>query len=109
MRAIYRVIYIILPIVLTGWLAAAQVKASNNTYTMSGRISAINTDAGTVVVQVPVKNNQMMTVAGPVVKKATLKKKGRKIDLGGFQVGDHVQITWQKTDKTLLIKRLIAT
>lgn len=95
------------PLLVVGWVLSAQA-AESNIYTMNGRISAINLNAGTVVVQVPVKNNQLLTVAGPVVQNASLKKDGKKADLNAFKVGDQVQVTWQKTARTLLIKRLAA-
>jgi Cu/Ag efflux protein CusF len=106
MKPISRILFIIIvPVVLAGWVLSAQAEMGN-VYTMSGRISAIDLDAGTVVVQVPMKNNQMMTVAGPLTQNATLKKRGKKTNLDAFKTGDHVRVTWQKTDKTLLIKAL---
>jgi hypothetical protein len=66
-------------------------------------------NAGTVVVEVPIANDQMLTVGGPLVETATLKKNGGgQVDLTAFQEGEWVDITWQKTDETLLIKALAA-
>jgi hypothetical protein len=82
--------------------------ADPEVYTYTGEISAIDLQHGTVVVEIPVENDTM-TVGGPVVPEATIHKEGADAELNQFSVGERVQVTWEKTDETHLIHRLVAT
>ncbi len=101
MKTLKRTIQLTLPLLLVGFLFSNVY--AGGPYSMTGKISAINEQHNTVVVQVPLKDNQMMTVGGPVVPNAKLRKDGKKADLNDFNVGDKVVVTWRKTDQTLPI------
>ena len=89
------------------WATSLQAEEAK-VYSMSGRIAAIDMDADTIVVEVPIKGNETMTIGGPVIDDARLQKDGRQVDLDEFEVGDWVKVTWQKTAETLLIQELAA-
>jgi len=89
------------------WVLPLQAEETK-VYTMSGRIDAIDMDTDTIVVEVPIKGNETMTIGGPVIEDATLQKDGRQVDLDEFEVGEWVEVTWEKTDETLLIQKLAA-
>ena len=80
--------------------------AQSQMYTMTGKIAAIDLEHDTVVVEVPVKDDQMLTVGGPLVSDARIRKGGQSTDLDQFNIGESVAVTWQKTDETLLIHGL---
>ncbi len=88
--------------------APTAMAAQPKVYTHSGEISAIDLQHGTVVVEVPVEQGTM-TVGGPLIPEAALRKDGKKADLNDFSVGENVQISWEKTDETLMIHRLVAS
>ncbi len=104
MKALKRWILPVLSLVLVGFFSSTVF--ARGAYTMMGKISAINEAQQVVVVQVPVRKAQLMTVAGELVPGAKLTKNGRKAELGDFHVGERVVVSWQKTDKTLLIRGL---
>ena len=68
------------------------------THTNSGRISAIDLRHDTVVVEVPIIGDQLMTVGGELVQAASLQKDGRPAELADFNVGDRVSVKWRSTD-----------
>lgn len=93
--------------ILVAGVGSVSAKKSQ-VYTMTGRIAAINLNYDTVVVEVPVKDGQLMTVAGPLVDNAQLKKDGRNSNLQDFEIGNQVTVTWEKNDDGLFIRRLVA-
>jgi hypothetical protein len=76
---------------------------------MRGEVAAIDLQHKTVVVEVPVKGEKMLTVGGQLSPDALLKKGGKKVELAGFKVGDHVWVKWKVTEKTHVILSLKAT
>jgi hypothetical protein len=92
-----------LAVLLLGW---STPYADDRVHTLSGNITAIDLDYDTVVVDVPM-GDQELTVGGPVVENAELSKNGREADLNDFEVGDRVVVTWERTDKGVLIQRLV--
>ncbi|RJQ77556.1 MAG: hypothetical protein C4519_13230 [Desulfobacteraceae bacterium] len=105
MKSVPKTLIGFLSMLLAGWIMSAAA-AEPNLNTSSGRISAINLNADTVVVEVPIAEDKNYTVGGPVVGDATLKKNGQTADLSDFEVGEWVQVTWEKTAQTHLIKEL---
>lgn len=100
-----------LALIAVFFFAATVVSAQAATvkhYSMTGKISAIDRIHDTVVVQVPVAGNQLMTVGGPLVEKAVLKKDGRAALLDDFHVGDKVRVGWEKLKTGLDIEKLVA-
>lgn len=90
------------------FFASTALGASPEVYTHSGEIAAIDLQHGTVVVEVPVEQGAL-TVGGPLIPAATLRKGEQRARLDDFSVGEQVQISWEKTDETLLIHRLVAS
>jgi hypothetical protein len=89
------------------WMLPVQAEEAK-VYTMSGRIDAIDSDTDTVVVEVPVEGEETRTIGGPVIDEAALHKDGREVDLDAFDVGDWVEVTWEKTQETHVIHKLAA-
>ncbi len=75
-------------------------------YEMEGRITAIDLNAQTVVVNVPMGRKNIFTVAGPLAKDAVLKRDHKKATLAEFRVGERVLVAWVSTYQGHLIKRL---
>jgi len=88
---------------LLGWSAAS---GDDQVHTLTGSIKAIDLDYDTVVVDVPM-GDQELTVGGPILENAELRKNGREADLNDFKVGDRVVVTWERTDQGVLIQRLV--
>ncbi len=101
-----KIILGVLPVMILAFLYVPAGAQQSHMYTMTGKIAAIDLQHDTVVVEVPVKGNQMLTVGGPLVSDAKLRKGGEATDLNQFNVGESVSVTWQKTDETLLIHGL---
>ncbi len=79
------------------------------TYKMIGKISAIDLKFNTVVIDVPLTEKKIFTVAGPLAKDVTLKKGNKKnVTLKDFKVGDKVVVEWEPTPEGHLIKRLVS-
>jgi hypothetical protein len=72
--------------------------AGNTTHTNQGTISAIDLKHDTVVVEVPIIDDQLMTVGGRFVEGAKLEKKNHSVSLEDFTVGDKVTVKWRSTD-----------
>jgi hypothetical protein len=83
------------------------VQAAAHVYTNRGEISAIDLTYDTVVVEVPM-GDQMMTVGGPLVEGAELKKDNRSVSLGDFTVGETVTVKWRYTETGHRIEGLYA-
>jgi hypothetical protein len=84
-------------LVLFGLNASGIQAAASHVYTNRGDISAIDVDYETIVVEVPV-SGQMMTVGGPLVPDADLKRGDRSVSLDDFSVGESVTVKWRYTD-----------
>jgi len=95
-------------IILCLCFLGAQSWSAGPVYQMKGEAAAVDLEHNTVVVEVPVKGGQMLTVGGPLSSEALLQKGGRKADLADFKVGDQVWVKWRLTDKTHVILSLKA-
>jgi hypothetical protein len=83
--------------------------AAPKIYKMEGKISAIDLQDNTVVIQVPITEKNIFTVAGPLAKNATLKIRDKKeVTLKDFKVGEKVVVEWEPLPDGHLIKRLEA-
>ena len=76
-------------------------------YVMTGKITAVNLDHQTVVIEVPLAS-KMFTVAGPLAPDAELSKNMKTADLGDFMVGERVTVRWHSTPVGHVIDRLVA-
>lgn len=74
-------------------------------YGMSGKITAIEPDNNTVVVEV-IQGDDQFTVAGPLSSDAVLKISDEAATLGEFSEGDSVTIHFYSTDEGHVINRL---
>jgi hypothetical protein len=75
---------------------------------MRGTITAIDTAANTVVVEVP-QGKERFTVGGPLSPKAVVKKGSKTVALSALHVGDHVRGHWEQTAAGPQIARLEAS
>jgi hypothetical protein len=73
---------------------------------LSGKITAIDMAANTVVVDVPM-GKQMFTVGGPLAPMAKLTKAGKPAKLSDFKQGDHVKVSYKSTAKGPVIEKLM--
>ncbi len=100
------------------WLAAAAVlllvlsavvplSAAQKAFLMKGKITAIDLDYQTVVIEVPLKGKSF-TVAGPLSPDAVLTRNGRSATLSDYQVGEPVTVVWHGTSKGHVIDKLEA-
>jgi hypothetical protein len=97
----------LLAAVLSLGLLVCQVDAAQTAHQMTGKITAIDSGANTVVVDVPV-HGKMLTVGGPLSQKAVLKKGGKSVGLNDFSVGDKVTVKWMTTGNGPMIEGLHA-
>jgi hypothetical protein len=74
-------------------------------YGMSGKITAIEPDNNTVVVEV-IQGDDQFTVAGPLSSDAILKKSDELATLGDFSEGDSVTVYFYSTDEGHVINKL---
>jgi hypothetical protein len=72
--------------------------AGNTTRTGMGKISGIDLTYDTVVVEVPIIDDQLMTVGGPLADGAQLKKENHSAALEDFEIGEKVTVKWRSTD-----------
>ena len=70
-----------------------------------GEIRHIEIESGTVVVEVPL-GSQSHTVGGPLSVGAALEKRGARVSLLDFHVGDRVRVEWERTETGHIIDRL---
>ena len=77
-------------------------------YQMRGKITAVDVEANTVVINVPIGKKGIFTVAGPLATNAVLKKGGEKVALKDFHKGEWVTVRWQYTKSGHLIRELRA-
>ena len=84
-------------------MAAGDVSAGR------GRITEINIAENYLAVDVPIGNNELMTVAGSLSAEAVLKKGSIYCSLKEFKVNDQVSITWRRTDDGLVMESLRGT
>ncbi len=80
--------------------------ATPRIFQMKGKITAVDTKAQTVVINVPLGKKGIFTVAGPLAADAVLKKDGKKAALKDFHKGEEVVVRWQYTKSGHLIKGL---
>ncbi|RTZ92710.1 MAG: hypothetical protein DSY91_03170 [Deltaproteobacteria bacterium] len=108
-RSFKKALSLILLFAFVGALATPAMGAMGKTYKMAGKIVAIDLDANTVVVDVPIEKNKVYRVAGPLADDAVLKKGMQKgVSLKDFQVGEKVTVEWKVTEKGHLVKMLSA-
>lgn len=86
--------------------AADAFAAKPKLYKMEGKISAIDLNHNTVVVNVHLTKKNIFTVGGPLAKDAVLKKGNKKAFLKDFSLGESVIVEWEPTTQGHLIKRL---
>jgi hypothetical protein len=95
MKPMFRLAGVLLVCLL---LAAAQyASAASEVYTNRGVLASISLDYETIVVEVPVENGSM-TVGGPLVEGAGLKRDGRRATLEDFREGEEVTVDWRYTE-----------
>ncbi len=75
-------------------------------YRMKGKIIAIDSQARTVVVNVPMTRSEIFTATGPLAKDARLLQEQKKVALNDFKVGEWVTVEWAPTPQGHLIKEL---
>ena len=97
----------LLTAVLSLGLFICQVDAAEMAHQMTGKVTAVDTAANTVVVDVPL-HGQMLTVGGPLGQKAVLKKGGKSVGLKDFSVGEKVTVKWMTTGNGPVIEGLHA-
>ena len=95
----------ILNILFVILLFAFHVEASEKIYLMTGKITAINQDRNTVVIEVPLEKG-LFTVGGPLSSNAVLKKRGKSARLSDFAVGEQVKVRWRSTEKGHVIEMI---
>ena len=88
-------------------LTAAPSVVVGKTYTMTGKITAIDRAYDTIVIEVPMAS-KMFTVAGPLAANAKLAKNNRMVGLGEFKVGERVAVKWHSTAEGHVIDRLVS-
>jgi len=87
--------------------ATPSLAAKPKIYKMEGKISAIDLQYNTVVIQVPLTKKNVFTVGGPLAKDAVLKRGNKKdVSLKNFKVGDTVIVEWEPTSQGHVIKLL---
>jgi hypothetical protein len=99
---------LVLAVIFSLTIIAAQSWSAERVYQMRGEVAAIDLQHKTVVVEVPVKGGKMLTVGGPLSTDALLKKDGRSVDLSDFHAGEKVTVKWKVTKQTHLILSLRA-
>jgi hypothetical protein len=77
------------------------------TYTMTGKISAIDLAYSTVVIEVPMAS-KLFTVGGPLAADAALSKNNQTASLDDFKVGEQVTVKWHSTSEGHVIDRLVS-
>ncbi len=103
-------IFCLTSILAAGACLVGNAKAADaKVYKMVGKITAIDLDYNTVVIEVPLGKKETFTVGGPLAKDAIIEKKGVKNpSLKDFKVGDEVVVKWEPTPNGHLIKMLAA-
>jgi len=89
---------------------AAEMKgavSSGKVYTMSGKITTVDVQDNTAVIECP-EGKHMFTVAGPLDSKAVLKKGGKASKLQDFKAGEQVQVQWKAVPDGHLLLMLSA-
>lgn len=98
---------IVTMIVTLALATAMPSSAMAKSYTMTGKISAINLSHQTVVIEVPMVS-KMFTVGGPLAEDAKLTKNMQSADLNDFMVGERVTVKWHSTPAGHVIDRLVS-
>lgn len=73
---------------------------------MAGKITAIDLEHRTVVVEVPIADNQTFTVAGPLTEDTILVRNAEWVELNDFEIGEKVLVRWHSTEEGHKIDRL---
>ena len=95
-------------VVMTLCLLVTQSWSAGPVYQTKGEVAAIDLEHNTIVIEVPVKGGQMLTVGGPLSSEASLHKGGKEVKLADFIMGEEVWVKWRLTDKTHVILSLKA-
>jgi hypothetical protein len=96
---------VILALLSVMFLFVFQAMAGENVYLMTDKITAIDQDYNTVVIEVPLKKG-MFTVGGPLSSSAVLKKGGKTARLSDFAVGEQVKVKWRSTETGHVIEMI---
>ena len=96
---------IILTLLFAMFLFVFQTMAGEKIYLMTGKITVINQDRDTVVIEVPLEKG-LFTVGGPLSSNAVLKKRGKSAKLSDFAVGEQVKVRWRSTEKGHVIEMI---
>ncbi len=100
--------FLILALTILFFISLAVSSMASKGYEMVGKISAIDLDYKTVVIDVPLSNGQIFKVGGPLSPGAVLKKGDMAAGLSQFHVGDKVWVKWRSTEKGHVIDMIEA-
>jgi hypothetical protein len=78
--------------------ADMRAQKAGTIFVMSGKVSAVDLNYSTAVIECPV-NGQTFTVGGPLAPKAQLKMGEKTAGLGDFSEGTPVTVKWKATEK----------
>lgn len=84
---------------------ALQATAGERVYLMTGKITAIDLNPKTVVIDIPMVG-KIFTVGGPLSARAVLKKNSHAANLRNFVVGEKVKVKWRSTDEGHIIEMI---
>jgi len=73
-------------------LVVSPAFSDTKAWVMTGKITAIDHQYHTVVVNVPQGKGQIFTVAGPLAPKAKVEKAGKMAALNNFNIGEKVTV-----------------
>ena len=79
---------------------------AHDSYKMTGKITAIDLNYQTIVVEVPLEN-QRFTVGGPLAPDAKLMKNDQSAKLSDFSVNEKVTVIFHSTDQGHVIDQLM--
>lgn len=74
-------------------------------YKMTGKITAINLDYQTIVIECPM-GTQMFTVAGPLASDARLTRADQTVNLKNFKLDEIVTVVFHSTGQGHVIDRV---
>lgn len=96
----------VLAMLLVLYLGGTAALAAEKSYTMVGKITAIELASNTVVVDVPLAH-RIFTVAGPLSAHPVLRIGHKRAKLDDFKVGNRVTVHWKATVDGHLVTGLI--
>lgn len=85
--------------------ADMQAVKTGKVFVMTGKITAVDPQYQTVVIDCP-RSGGAFTVGGPLAAKAQLRRGGKTARLGDFSAGDPVSVKWKATPNGHLILTL---